>query len=124
MARTATRMDSPIDQVVVVALEDPVVDERAQDQRVDGADDRVEDDDRQEDGQDLLVGDGEGEHPPGRALLDPVLQDGPVLAQGAHAAPRHHLARRPWRGLAYSWLQPNVGGSPSRRDLGERQANN
>ena len=50
-------------------------------------DDGVEDHHREEDGEDLLVGDGEGEHAPRGALLDPVLQDGAVLAHGAHAAP-------------------------------------
>ena len=59
----------------------------AQDEGGDRADGGVEDDDGDEDGQDLPVGDGEGEHAPGRALLDAVLQDGPVLAHGAHAAP-------------------------------------
>ena len=41
----------------------------------------------QEDGQHLAVGDGERQHAPGRALLHPVLEDGTVLSQRAHAAP-------------------------------------
>ncbi len=70
-----------------VVLEDAVVDDAPQDEGGDSADRRVEDDDGDEDGQDLPVRDGEREHAPGRALLDPVRQDGPVLAHGAHAAP-------------------------------------
>ena len=84
-ARTATRTDKPNDQVGVV-LYDAVVDDGAQDQGVDRTDCRIEDDDGDEDGQDLPVGDGEGEHAPCRPLLDVVLQDRPVLAKGAHAA--------------------------------------
>ena len=71
----------------VVLLQDAVVDEGPQDEGVHGGDDGVEDHDGDEDGQDLAVGDGEGEHAPCRALLDPVLEDGPVLAHGAHAGP-------------------------------------
>ena len=83
----------------------------AEDQGGDGADRGVEDDDGDEDGQDLPVGDGEGEHAPGGALLDPVLQDGPVLAHGAHAAPAATSTASHARGPAYSWLQPTVGAS-------------
>ena len=79
--------ESQLDHQVGVVLEDAVVDQGPQDQGVHGADGGVEDDHGEEDGQDRPVGDGEGEHPPGRALLDPVLEDGAVLAHGAHAAP-------------------------------------
>ncbi len=58
--------DGQRDDEAGVLLQDPVVDESPQDQRVHGGDDGVEDHDGDEDGQDLLVGDGEGEHaPPG-----------------------------------------------------------
>ena len=61
------------------------VDQLAEDEGVDGADHRIEHDHGQEDGQDPLVGHGEGQHAPGGALLDPVLQHGAILAERAHA---------------------------------------
>ena len=79
--------DGQLNDELGVLLGDAVVDERPQDERVDRPDGGVEDDHGHEDGQDGSVGDGEGEHPPGRALRDPVLEHGTVLAQGAHAAP-------------------------------------
>ena len=93
-------------------LQDAVVDEGAQDQGVDRTDGGVEDHHREEDGQDLAVGDGEGEHPPGRALLDPVLQDGAVLAHGAHARPSHRAATHGVPAHAHG-AQPTGGASLS-----------
>ena len=80
----------------------------AQDQGGDGPDRRIEDDDGDEDGQDLPVRDGEREHAPGRALLDPVLQDGPVLAEGAHAAKAAAAPTSHAVSAHTPWLQPTV----------------
>ena len=82
--QAAGEAGQPDDQVGVVLL-DAVVDEGPQDQRVDGADHRVEHDHGQEHGQDPLVGDGEGHHAPRRALLHAVLQDGPIPPERPHA---------------------------------------
>ena len=103
--------DRQLDDQVLVLLQDAVVDEGPQDERVHGGDDGVEDHDGDEDGQDLPVGDGEGEHAPRRALLDPVLEDGPVLAHGAHAAP---TTAAPAVSPHAHALQTTVGGPAAR----------
>ena len=65
----------------------PIVDQRPQYERVDGADRCAEDDDRKKYGEDPLVGNGEGQHAPCRTLPDTMLQEGAVLSQGPHAGP-------------------------------------
>ena len=74
------------DQVGVVLL-DPIVDQRPQDQRANGADACAQDDHREKEGEDLLVRNGEGQHAPCGSLLHAMLQDGAVLSQGTHARP-------------------------------------
>ena len=106
--------DGEFDHQLGVVFGDPVVDEGPQDEGIDGADGRIDDDHRQEDGQDLAVGDGEREHPARRALLDAMLEDAAVLAKGAHAtkpaaAPATSHPVSP-HGHA---VQPTVGVSPT-----------
>ncbi len=64
----------------------------------------IEDDDREKNGEDPLVGNGEGQHAPRRTLLHAMLQEGAVLAERAHAGPRtatpaapHAMARHAHR---------------------------
>ena len=68
----------------LVVVDDPVVDDRAEQQRVDDPDDGVDDHQHQEPGQDLPVGRGEAEHPPGGALGHVLLGDRIVAPHGAH----------------------------------------
>ena len=79
--------DRQDDHQAAVLVQDPIVDEVLEDEGVDGGKGRIQHDRGQEDGEHLAIRDGEGQHAPGRSLFHPVLEDGPVLSQGAHAAP-------------------------------------
>ena len=76
-----------------VVAEDALVDDLAVDERVGGADDRVEHDQHEEDGQQPLVGGDEGEDAAGGALGHLLVLDRLVTAQRAQrreAARTHH----------------------------------
>lgn len=62
--RQDSNRDGQPDHEIGVLVQDPDVDESPQDEWVHSGDDGVEDHDGDGDGQDLLVGDGEGEHAP------------------------------------------------------------
>ncbi len=128
--RQPTGEEGQADDQVGVVVTDPIVDQGPEDERVDRADCCVEYDHGEEHGQDLPVADGERHHAPCRALLHPVLQDGPVPSERAHAgegtaAPATHgmAGHAHQRGLPMCLLTPFANFGPeagAAETVGER----
>ena len=83
MATTAATRASPMISGLLCSGM-PVVDDGAEQQRVDDPDDRVDDHQHQKPGQDLPVGPGELDHPPGGALGHVLLGHRVVAAHRPH----------------------------------------